>query len=92
MDWPEVAHQFVATLPATIAAIGALIVAWRSGHKVDLQAEDIKRIEHATNGMKDALVEATRAKGEAVGYAQGMKDQRRETAEEHVAALLKDQS
>lgn len=46
------AAVLVSTLPATIAALGALIIAFRTGKRVD-------QVYHATNSMKDELVRVT---------------------------------
>lgn len=64
---------FWATLPATIAAFGALLVAG-AGVWVSLRTDKkVEQVHKATNSMKDALVAATRAEalqtGEAIGKA-----------------------
>ncbi len=46
-----------------------------------LTSKNVKRIEVATNSMKDALVEATRVAAEAKGIAQGRRDVHEEQAQ-----------
>jgi hypothetical protein len=64
---------FIAVLQ-TIAAY----LTWRT-HNVTVGMQvNVQRIEHATNGMKDALVASTdaaaRAEGTAAGLAQGRQE------------------
>ena len=77
-------------LPALIIAVGSLITAMASAAavvigafnsiKLSRTAQQVEKIEVATNSMKDALVAAT-AKGEhAAGVAQGRADMKAELA------------
>ena len=65
LDLTTVIAAFIATLPATIAAIGALIVSLRNGIKVE-------EVHKATNSMKDALVAVTRSDALQEGHAAGV--------------------
>ncbi len=46
-----------ASVPATITAIAALIVAWRTGNKVDV-------VRHQTNDMHDKLMKTEYKRGQ----------------------------
>lgn len=59
----------VAGVPGTIAAIATLVVAIRS-------AKQIKKVEIATNSMKDALVKTTGEEALARGIKQGKTEER----------------
>lgn len=63
---------FFATLPATLAAVGALIVAVITALKTNQAAKDIRKVEIATNSMKDALVAVTGAEA----FARGANEER----------------
>ena len=55
----------IAGVPATIAALGALIVSILTFRKTEV-------IHKATNSMKDALVAAATKEGHAAGVAEGV--------------------
>jgi hypothetical protein len=59
----------ISAIPPTIASIAALVVSVKNSRKLD-------EVHHATNGMKDALVEATRVEATAVGKAEGIEGER----------------
>jgi hypothetical protein len=63
---------FWSSLPATIAAVGALLVGLRNSRHIDNQTTNIHKIEKATNSMKDALVRTTAEASKAVGIAEGI--------------------
>jgi hypothetical protein len=66
-------------------AIGAIFAIWAkfSLDKLALQVrivkDDIRKVELATNSMKDALVKAAGDEGRATGEAKGRADQKAET-------------
>jgi len=64
-NFTEIITTFIATLPATIAAVAALIVSIRNGSKVE-------EVRHATNSMKDQLVAAALREGTSAGHAAGV--------------------
>lgn len=58
MDWPSVANTFVATLPATIAALGALWKIWKDGKETKAVA---KETHAAVNGKMSEMLEIAKA-------------------------------
>jgi hypothetical protein len=50
----------------------AIILIGRLSKKTDNTNENVKKIEIATNSMKDALVKATAAASHAAGLAEGL--------------------
>lgn len=60
-----ISDQFWASLPATLASIATLIIAWRTGAKVE-------EVRHATNSLTDRLVSTTEKESLARGIAQGI--------------------
>lgn len=103
-DLTAVLISFIATLPATIAAILAYLSSRRIAEKqVDTgakianienvtvkQAENIQKIEVATNSMKDALVLATRDKAMLEGKIAGGEEEKARASAEGIAMLLRD--
>lgn len=90
IDWTVVLTQFITTLPLTIPAVVALIVALRQNKKVDdlttgakanadkvdaIQA-DTRKVEISTNSMKDALVAATRKLALMEGHSVGVREEK----------------
>lgn len=69
INWSAAITAFFASLPATLTALAVLIKQLKTD-------ENVKKIEVATNSMKDALVAATKAEGLAVGHAKGVADER----------------
>jgi flagellar biosynthesis/type III secretory pathway protein FliH len=72
-------------LGQSAALVTALAAAWaslRNAKKIEASAENVRKIEVATNSMKDALVKATAeanlAKGTAAGLEQGRNEGRPE--------------
>jgi len=70
MDWASVANTFVATLPATITAIGGLIVIIRK----------LNIIHETTNSLakraEEAAAELGRLEGNKAGHAEGVADEK----------------
>ena len=60
VDWTPVLIALAAGLPATIAAVAALIANLRTAAKVE-------EVRHATNSMKDELVRVTGESEKAKG-------------------------
>lgn len=67
-------------LPATIAAIGALIVALRNGVQVTKNTAAVEGVHKATNSIKDELVAATRVAALAEGVIRGAAEERARNA------------
>lgn len=64
----------VPELSQLIIALGVLsncALSWRNSRKIDSSNENVKKIEVATNHMKDALVAATAQASHAKGVAEG---------------------
>lgn len=92
---PQVLIAFISALPATLAALAAVIVSVQNGHKVTVVQEKIEKVEHATNSMKDALVADALRRGRAEGIqaeksiaesrAEGAAQERKEAAEDKLS-------
>lgn len=63
-------------IPPTIASIAALIVSVKTLAVSARNSRKLDDVHTATNGMKDALVEATRSEATAVGKAEGVEGER----------------
>jgi hypothetical protein len=63
--------QILTSFASMVTAGAALWASLRNARKIDVQAGDIKKIEIATNSMKDALVKATGEAAHAAGLAEG---------------------
>jgi hypothetical protein len=74
LNWPTVVNTFFATLPATIAAIGAVWVGVRNSRK-------ITKVVEATNGLAAKIAAAKLAEGHAIGKAAGVEQERAATRE-----------
>lgn len=59
----------LAVLPATIGAIGALIVSIKGNQKIEA-------VHRATNSLQDKLVEATRLAAIAAGRLEGIAEEK----------------
>lgn len=59
LDLTSIVVTAIISMPATIAAIFAALTAYQASQKVTATQADVKKIEVATNSMKDALVLAT---------------------------------
>lgn len=86
--------QFIAALPATIAAVTAMIYAIKSAARVQLVEAKVEtvvvaidQVHKSTNSMKDALVQSTRRDALQEGHAAGVKDQKIEAAAQTRAAV-----
>jgi len=62
LDLTAILIAAIASIPPTLAAVGALIISLNTQEKV-------AKVEHATNSMKDALVKAALLEGEVAGVA-----------------------
>lgn len=92
VDLTQVLIALIGGLPATLAALGALVIGWKNAAKVDKQTENITKIEVATNSMKDALVKATRDKALLEGHADGVESEKSRAVAEGVATLIRNQA
>jgi hypothetical protein len=70
----------VAVVPATIAAIGALVIGVMTARQSARRDEAVAKIEHATNSMKDELVALTDKESHARGVKDGVAEERERTA------------
>lgn len=61
----------IGTMLTALTGIGAMLLTWRTHSTVRASADNIQKIETATNSMKDALVLATGKAEHAAGRAQG---------------------
>lgn len=75
IDWTSVLLALAAGLPATIAAIGAVIIALYTNRKVE-------EVRHATNSMKDDLVRITGESEKAKGLLEGAAHERERSQRE----------
>jgi hypothetical protein len=66
IDWTAIVTTFFSTLPMTITAIGGLIAVIRK----------LNVIHKATNSIVSQLVDKADQKGDAVGHARGVEDER----------------
>ena len=71
MTWGELAQLLTA-----FAVLGNCVLSWRNSRKIDASNENVKKIELATNHMKDALVAATAKASHAEGLAEGKREAR----------------
>ncbi len=67
MTWSEVAQLLTA-----LGVVGNCAISFRNSRKIDASNENVKKIEIATNHMKDALVESTKVASHAQGLAEGL--------------------
>lgn len=58
-----------AVVPTLLATAATFVISLRNSRKLD-------EVKNATNGMKDALVEATRIEAIAIGKAEGVEKER----------------
>lgn len=61
----------IAQLLTAIAAVGAMVLSWRSSLKINKVGRDVEKVHLATNSMKDELVKATAAASRAEGVEAG---------------------
>jgi len=79
-DWQGIA-MVITAISSLVAAIFAGLArekAAATGRDVVAVKADIRKVELATNSMKDQLVEATRAGAQAAGEQKGRADQKAE--------------
>jgi len=70
MDYPGLA--LLITAGATfVTAAGGVIVSIRNSRRIEKVTEHLVRVETATNGMKDELVNSVREAALAAGIKQG---------------------
>jgi hypothetical protein len=94
IDWNPIILSFVASIPATVAAIGAFWVSVMNSRRVATVAvtvgevkEEVHKVEVATNSMKDQLVAATKSASLAEGRDLGVaEEQARRGAKDLVKA------
>lgn len=76
LDRTAVLIAVIASVPPTLTAAGALVVALKTQDKVAVVADKVEVVHRATNSMKDALVKVTRSDALQEGHAQGVTDQK----------------
>lgn len=69
IDWTSIINGFIATLPATLGAIGALILSVKNGRKIE-------EVHKATNGMSERLNAVTRESALQEGHTAGVADEK----------------
>jgi hypothetical protein len=67
---------FWGTLPATIAAVAALVQSIRNNKKVTVVEEKVDKVGHEVNSRLSQLVESTEKASHAVGKEEGVKEER----------------
>lgn len=72
IDWTSIINSFIAALPATLGAIGALILSIRNGRKIE-------EVHKATNGMSERLTAVTRSDALQEGHSAGVADEKART-------------
>lgn len=76
IDWTQILQAFIASVPVTITAIAALIVAMRNSAKATMRDAKVEEIHRATNGITAALVKSTRSGALSEGHEAGVKEER----------------
>lgn len=76
LDRTAVIIALIATVPPTITAAGAVVVALRTAWKVDLVAEKVEVVHKATNSLTAQLVETTRSDAKQEGHTAGVAEQK----------------
>lgn len=90
MDYDTLLHDFIITLPATLASIGALIGAWRNARKIDhntkiteTKADELGRkvevVHRLTNGNTKVAIETAKK----LAYETGRKEGIRSVSDHH---------
>ena len=76
------AHDFIEFFTAFMAAVAAFLT-WRTHQKAVKNADNIQKIELATNSMKDALIQSTAKASLAEGNVQGREQLKAEQNKEN---------